>query len=536
MKTLSHSNQWMRATAQRILVERNDPFAKGFLQSEFKKAPALGRLHILWTLHALGGLTEELLVEALSGEANLREQAIVLIRAWGKDSTLLAREVFKSLDDDDARVRFQAVLSVGETGNPAFNAKLAQVYLRDQNFPFTRLAVLSSIRSGAVEVLQSITPTNEDAVRELADLVGAEAARKPDTLAEVVKTASPTVLEGLAAGLARKGARASAEGKLAVALAGNLSPAAIRLARTVQLPRSAAQLKALVRAGEILKDRSRPLQERINAARVLEFEIGPQALFAGISGSEPHDLQEAVFQSLRAFNDAKIAKFFLEHWREISPALRIPILNHILQRPNYYDELLAAMETGRVPIGELNLDLEQRRRLMRRGTEETRARAAKLMGDEEYSNRKRTVEEMLAKLPTSGDATAGAAAYEKVCAQCHKAGGRGFEVGPDLTSVSHRSVEDLLSNILDPNMAINPAYLAFEAELENGDLETGVLAAQTAEAVTLMQAGGRRVTLERGKLKKFQSANVSLMPEGLEAGLTAADLRNLIAFLQEGAK
>ena len=85
-----------------------------------------------------------------------------------------------------------------------------------------------------------------------------------------------------------------------------------------------------------------------------------------------------------------------------------------------------------------------------------KARAEKLLGDEEYSNRKVVVEDWLKKLPANGDVTRGRVTFEKLCAQCHLVGGIGNAVGPDLGALTHRSVEDLASNILDPNMAINP--------------------------------------------------------------------------------
>ena len=49
---------------------------------------------------------------------------------------------------------------------------------------------------------------------------------------------------------------------------------------------------------------------------------------------------------------------------------------------------------------------------------------------------------------------------------------RGHDVGPNLTGQSHRSVEDLISNILDPNMAMNPAFATVSVELKDGDAIT----------------------------------------------------------------
>ena len=143
------------------------------------------------------------------------------------------------------------------------------------------------------------------------------------------------------------------------------------------------------------------------------------------------------------------------------------------------------------------------------------------------------VDEWLAKLPPTGAPQKGKAVFEERCAQCHLVGTVGHRVGPELTSMSHRSVEDLLSNILDPNMAINPAFIAYNCETISGELESGILGAESAEAITLLQASEKRVVIPRKNIKRLESSALSLMPEGLEAGLTPADLRDLIAFLQQ---
>ena len=188
---------------------------------------------------------------------------------------------------------------------------------------------------------------------------------------------------------------------------------------------------------------------------------------------------------------------------------------------------------GRIKLGELNLDLEQRRRLLRESSPAIMARAAKFIGDEEYSNRKAVVEDWLNKLPAMGEVARGRPVFERLCAQCHALSGIGHHVGPDLAATAHRSVEDLLSNILDPNMAIHPAYVSYTAETASGEIETGILESESADAVVMLQALGKKTVLPRKQIKRLESSGLSLMPEGLEAGLSPADLRDLIAFLQQ---
>jgi putative heme-binding domain-containing protein len=169
---------------------------------------------------------------------------------------------------------------------------------------------------------------------------------------------------------------------------------------------------------------------------------------------------------------------------------------------------------------------------LRESTPEIRARAGTFLGDEEYSNRKTIVEDWLKMLPVAGDPARGRAAFEKVCAQCHAVEGVGYAVGPDLAALAHRSVEDLASNILDPNMAIQPNYVSFIVENVSGEIESGILESESSEAITLLQALGRKVVISRAHIKRMESTGLSLMPEGLEAGLSPADLRDVISFIQ----
>jgi putative heme-binding domain-containing protein len=204
----------------------------------------------------------------------------------------------------------------------------------------------------------------------------------------------------------------------------------------------------------------------------------------------------------------------------------------LAERRALHGDLLEAVESGTIRVGELNLDLEQRRRLLRGGSAEIRVRAARFWSDEEYSNRSKLVDEWLAKLPAGGDASRGRKVFESSCAHCHRMGEVGMRVGPELAGSAHRSVEDLLSNILDPNMAMNPAFVAYQAETVDDETITGLLEAQRGDSVTLRQAGEQRVVLPRTRIRSLRSTGLSLMPEGLEAGRSPQELRDLIAFIR----
>jgi putative heme-binding domain-containing protein len=523
-------------------------------------------------LDGLGVLDESLVLHALTDpHPGVRENALLLAQKFaahgGTDQGLttrneLTKRVLALADDPSARVRFQTALTLGEFDSPQTRDALMKIVKRDCRYEWSRLAVLSSLRDGAAEFFvrfiddaefrQASDDHKTSLMHELADLIGARASVETNGPARLLTALSvggvpgdwPTAaIEGLQTGLARlatsvkadPAAQAALE-KLEAADSPRLLAAVWQTRRALGLPPSPKLRQSLAQAVGNAQDNSSAAGQRVESLRLLALGESAEvkaALLAVLQGTQPAAVQAAAIETLRGLNEPEIAMALVDRWRALSPGVRAPVIDLLLRRRGYHDALLLAVEQGKIKVGELNLDLEQRRRLLRDSSAETKTRAAKFWGDEEYSNRKSLVTDWLAKLPASGDAARGTTVFEKICITCHRAGVVGNAVGPDLSEMAHRSVEDLLSNILDPNMAINPAYIAFTAEWSPDESATGILQSETPDAVTLLQAQGVKIVIPRAKLKRLESSGLSLMPEGLEAGMTPQELRDLIAFLQQ---
>jgi putative heme-binding domain-containing protein len=120
---------------------------------------------------------------------------------------------------------------------------------------------------------------------------------------------------------------------------------------------------------------------------------------------------------------------------------------------------------------------------------------------------------------------------EPGCFKCHQAAGAGGKIGPDLSNLIYRDYPSVLKDIVEPSAAINPEHLAYNVELTDGGLETGVILSETSEEITLGQVSGKSLEIARKQIAQVKPSAVSLMPEGLLKGLSAPQQRDLLTFL-----
>jgi putative membrane-bound dehydrogenase-like protein len=227
-----------------------------------------------------------------------------------------------------------------------------------------------------------------------------------------------------------------------------------------------------------------------------------------------------------------IPDFFIPHWVEFSPAEREKIVNGLATRAAWSDALLKAIESG--VIASTEVPIATRSKLLASKEATFRKRAEAIWSARE-SSRARLVADYRKAIGSNGSATHGAEVFEKVCASCHALNGRGYAVGPDLATFRDKSAEDFLVAVLDPNAAIEPRFVSYNVETKDGRSLSGVIRSETANGFTLVPGGGIEHALSRSEVNTITASSLSLMPEGLEQGITPAQMNDLIAFLKQAA-
>jgi putative membrane-bound dehydrogenase-like protein len=118
------------------------------------------------------------------------------------------------------------------------------------------------------------------------------------------------------------------------------------------------------------------------------------------------------------------------------------------------------------------------------------------------------------------------------CIKCHRVTGEGADVGPDLTTVGTQfGRAEIVESVLYPSKAIREGYQRVEVEMKNEDTFDGLVKAETNDELTLRDANGNNRRVSKADIKDRRNSQLSLMPEGLEAGMTLQDFADLVAYL-----
>ncbi|NLT69522.1 MAG: c-type cytochrome [Verrucomicrobiaceae bacterium] len=526
--TLERPDSWWRETAQRLLFERQDPAAVPLLKNLVHQSPsALARLHALWTLHGLDALEKNERLAALrDASPGVRENAIRLAEPHLQDPDIL-EAVLPLADAPEARVRFQAAFTLGESDDPRAFAALTRIALRDGADPWIRSALLSSTAETGGALLAALLRGGDAAdtaelIRELSQTIGIR--NDSDEISGVFAALQDRDLDdpvlreflfGIGDGLRRSGK--SLRGQ----------PYSAGAARVIATLLDEARHRAAAPSSDAGK--------RIFAIRLLAFdEFATVAdTLSGLLGSgETQDIKIAAVQTLDRFSDAGVVPRLLDPWTAQTPAVRSEIITAMTRVAARALPLLQAIEADIIPAHQV--PFAQRRFLTRHRDEQVKELAAKHFTDPARSPRREIIQTYLPALETPGDPVKGKAVFEATCIICHRAGDLGDrEVGPNLANIRSWSPEQILINTLDPNREVAANFLAYQVEDKNGRVLYGMIAEESESALQLIQADGIAENVLRRDIAGIRGSGLSLMPDGFEAAISPESMADLIAFLRE---
>ena len=528
VKLFEHPNGWHRDTASRLIYQRLDRAAiEPLRQMATTSKSVLARVMAMYSLHALSALEPSSVMTALkSDDPKGREHALRLAERFA-DQAEVRESALPLANDADLRVRYQAAFTLGAFTGDAATQSLKALAVRDGADSWMQLAILSSVGNRRGEFLAALLSDHEARktahVRTLLSSITSQigAANAKDDLALFVRQ-----LDRLAAD----------EKPLAEELVKSLvskQPAVRELLAGATGGKATAILNAMIRDAQVVaRDEKKAPADRAAAVRTLATAnlAELKTLFAELLQSrQPQPVQAAVLETLARFDSPDVPPLVITAWPSQTPQLRATSVETLLTRPKWVVAFLDAVE--KQTIARADLDPARVTLLQKHNDAEIRDRATKLFAGATLARRQEVVDAYQKSLELKGDVDRGRVHFRKTCAACHKLEGFGESIGAELNAIRDRGTAAVLLNILDPNREVKPQFLNYVVQLDSGRTLTGMIAAETANSLTLRKPDNTSETILRVNIDELKSTGLSFMPEGLEKQLDPAAMADVLAYL-----
>ncbi|HEY1068100.1 MAG TPA: HEAT repeat domain-containing protein, partial [Pirellulales bacterium] len=545
VEQLAHANGWRRTTAQRLLMAAassdkanvKNAVAPALIAFAESTKSSEGLTHAGWLLSWLsdGKLDQNNTAIAQRtlrhSDPRVRENAARMWQAALPESPALVEEYRTLAGDADAGVRFQVALALGNLNRDEVTPVLAKIAARDAADRWTRLAVASSSGGRTGKLVAALLadapgfsgdarPERVRFVQELSELIGS--AREPAEVGAVIDALTNrdavwlrAGLIGLSEGVSRRGASFSA---FLATLPGGADRA----------------ITALTDATKPAIDPQASPDDRLAAVRLLghsSWGAAGTALKRLLADEETSfELALAAVQALAAHPQSEVAVALLGKWPAATPALRGAVLDALLRRGEWTTALLDAIESGAVRPGDV--DPTRARRLIASTDASIAGRAKSLLRDSLPADRAGVLERYRAALALPADLDRGREVFRKNCAACHSVAGIGTNVGPDVSDTRTKTPEMLLTDVLNPNAAIDGNFISYNVSTRDGRVRTGLIASESASGLVLKRENQQSDVILRADVEEVWSSGMSLMPEGLEKALSVQDAADVIHFLK----
>lgn len=310
-----------------------------------------------------------------------------------------------------------------------------------------------------------------------------------------------------------------------------LSRSALLLAGNLGLPKALPRLQSVaLDANQAMEFRRQCVAcwTRYDAADVL-----PEIDRLVDQFPEAIELHEACVDVVAGLDKTDVAPRLLALHKRIAAAARVRVVDTLSSKASWAHALLDAIESNQ--LSKTDLGGNQAMRIVALGDEPLKQQLNRVWGavrtgrDPARQQVIQRVQQLLAN--HAGDPNRGQEVFRRVCAQCHRMHGVGHEVGPDITRNGRGNFEQLVSNVLDPNLVIGAGFVSRTVLTFDGRVVSGIVLQDSQEQLVLKLQGGRSETIAKDDIDSESQTGLSLMPEGLETQMTNQELVDLFALL-----
>jgi putative heme-binding domain-containing protein len=245
-------------------------------------------------------------------------------------------------------------------------------------------------------------------------------------------------------------------------------------------------------------------------------------------------LRGPALRALAGYADAGTPALILRHYPSLTDAEKADAVATLASRPDYALALLDAMDKGRVPRRDLSVFTA--RQLLTLHNARLTERLNKVWGTLRPPAKDKAA--LLARYQAlvtpdklkKADRSRGRLVFTKTCATCHTLFGEGAKIGPDLTGSQRANPEYILTKVLDPSAVVARDYQMTVLTTADGRTLSG-LVKEEDEKLVVLQTPTEVLRIRKADVEERQRSSLSLMPDGILAPLSDAEVRDLVGYL-----
>jgi putative heme-binding domain-containing protein len=304
----------------------------------------------------------------------------------------------------------------------------------------------------------------------------------------------------------------------------------VSLAREMKLSAVRPQLEGIATGNHLPAVRSLAID-----AYVATDPAGSVGMLARLAGSaqQPMAVSQKAAQALGGINNSDAHRELVALLATAPVQLEADLAAGLASNPAAAELLVASIEAGKAPAQVLR-NPQVNERLKRIDRTSLHKRIAKLVASlPEVDERMRNLisSRIAGFSQAKADAAAGKQVYTKTCGVCHKLGGEGTKIGPDLDGIGNRGLERLVEDILEPNRNVDQAFRTTLVTTDDGQAINGLALREEGQVLVLADNQGKEVRVRLENILERSVSSLSPMPSNVSEQLEEREFYHLLAFL-----
>jgi putative heme-binding domain-containing protein len=476
----------------------------------------------------MGFLNEHLALRGLiDPDENIRIAALQeseRLMGGGMVSDTLWNQLHIMAGDASPAVRYQLALSLGQVGRPERVDLLAGMLNNDPENPWLRFAVLSSLGDSGARLLADLAsdanwrnnPSQRRFIIELAGMIGVQgylddigAAIDFVENGRLPALAWFDVLYGLGEGLRRTGS----------------SLQLVDRQNRLHIFYDSATT-AMFNGDWSVADRVAAIRFRSVTPIVSGTTDDMLQLLFGTR--QPEGVEQAIASTSGRYDNPQLFDSLINSWQSLSAASRSEALASMLTRGFRLHQVVAGLQGGMVRPNEFTS--VQLNFLRTYHDPSVSGAALKILGPIR-TERPDVLKDFGPAAAMGGNAASGRGIFAARCASCHTPGPAASVCGPDLRTLRPFGKAVLLNAIIQPSARIRRGFSTYVLDTKESDIYYGIVRDENLLTVSIRQSNGETAVIPRNNIDVLQQQPWSLMPDGLEQGLSVQSMADLLEYL-----